>query len=179
MFQFYADRTPAPAGTRSFFPKTVSVVVVVLFVLLVLLGWYGNQVIIAIIPENGLPIQTFTVGQGGEWRYHYTHSVQQTPCDEYFRVDGPDAMVMTHTVYESFGVGLPYDANDGRFRILDKQGKFDMEMNRPYKVLRFRTAVQARPKIFHGERQYDLCDLYGQGTLVTVRALKRYQSWVW
>ncbi|HCJ90311.1 MAG TPA: DUF1850 domain-containing protein [Acidaminococcaceae bacterium] len=178
MFLFNPDRTPVSTGTRSFLRRPVSAILVVLFVLLVLLGWYGNQLIIAIIPENGLPARTFYVGKGGEWSYHYTHSVQLTPCDEYFRINGPDDMVMTHTVYQSFGVGLPYDPKDGKFTALEKEGKFEMEMNRPYRSLRFRTAVQARPMIFHGTQVYDLCNLYGQGTLVEVRALKRYQYWL-
>ena len=50
-------------------------------------------------------------------------------------------------------------------------------MNRPYKSLMFRTAVQAMPKIIHKDKTYDLCALYGQGTLVEVRVIKRYQYW--
>ena len=170
------DRTPASTGARSFF-KHLSLVVLLL-VLLAAAGWYGNQLLVVLLPENGFPIRFFSVEKGGEWSYHYKHSVQQTPVDEYFRVNGVDNMTMTHTTYESLGVGLPYDPSEGKFTSLKKDGKFDLEMNRPYKSLKFRTAVQAMPKIIHKDVTYDLCPLYGQGTLVEVKVMKRYQYWL-
>ena len=153
-----------------------SVVFLLLFILAAV-GWYGNQLLVILVPENSLPIQSFAVEKGGEWSYHYKHSVQQTPVDEFFRVNGVDDMTMTHTTYESLGVGLPYDPAEGTFKSLKKDGKFDLEMNRPYKSLMFRTAVQAMPKIIHKDKTYDLCLLYGQGTLVEVKVIKRYQYW--
>ena len=169
------DRTPASTGARSFF-KHPSFVFLLLFILAAV-GWYGNQLLVILVPENSLPIQSFAVEKGGEWSYHYKHSVQQTPVDEFFRVNGVNDMTMTHTTYESLGVGLPYDPAEGTFKSLKKDGKFDLEMNRPYKSLMFRTAVQAMPKIIHKDKTYDLCALYGQGTLVEVRVIKRYQYW--
>ena len=170
------DRTPASTGARSFF-KHPSFVLLLLIVLAAV-GWYGNQLLVVLLPEGNLPVQYFAVDKGGEWRYHYKHSVQQTPVDEYFRVNGVDDMTMTHTIYESLGVGLPYDPSEGKFTSLKKDGKFDLEMNRPYKALKFRTAVQARPKIIHKDITYDLCLLYGQGTLVEIKVMKRYQHWM-
>ena len=38
--------------------------------------------------------------------------------------------------------------------------------------------MQAMPKIIHRDEIYDLCALYGQGTLVEVKAVKRYQYWL-
>ena len=141
------DRTPASTGARSFF-KHPSFVFLLLLILAAV-GWYGNQLLVILVPENNLPIQSFAVEKGGEWSYHYKHSVQQTPVDEFFRVNGVNDMTMTHTTYESLGVGLPYDPAEGTFKSLKKDGKFDLEMNRPYKSLMFRTAVQAMPKIIH------------------------------
>lgn len=170
------DRTPASTGARSFFKHPSFVVL--LLIMLASAGWYGNQLLVILLPENDLPVSYFPVAKGGEWSYHYKHSVQQTPVDEYFRVDGVDDMTMTHTTYESLGVGLPYDPAEGKFTSLKKDGKFDLEMNRPYKSLKFRTAVQAMPKIIHKDVTYDLCPLYGQGTLVEVKVMKRYQYWL-
>ncbi|MBR4907409.1 MAG: DUF1850 domain-containing protein [Acidaminococcaceae bacterium] len=170
------DRTPASTGARSFFKHPS--LAVLLLLLLAAAGWYGNQLLVVLLPENGFPIRFFSVEKGGEWSYHYKHSVQQTPVDEYFRVNGVDDMTMTHTTYESLGVGLPYDPSEGKFTSLKKDGKFDLEMNRPYKSLKFRTAIQAMPKIIHKGEIYDLCPLYGQGTLVEVKVMKRYQYWL-
>lgn len=172
----YPDRAPGPSGVRSFSRHPSFILLFLL--LLALFGWYGDRLLVVLIPENDLPVITFAVEKGGEWRYHYTHSVQQTPVDEFFRADGAGRMTMTHTTYESLGVGLPYAPSEGRFTSLQKEGRFDVEMDRPYEVVRFRTAVQARPKIIHGNTVYDLCSLYGQGTLVEVRVMKRYQYWL-
>ena len=170
------DRTPASTGARSFFKHPAFLLL--LMVVLAVAGWYGNQLLVLLLPEKNLPVQYFAVDKGGEWSYHYKHSVQQTPVFEYFRVNGVDDMTMTHTTYESLGVGLPYDPSEGKFTSLKKDGKFDLEMNRPYKSLSFRTAVQAMPKIIHKDVIYDLCQLYGQGTLVEVKVIKRYQYWL-
>ena len=167
------DRTPASTGARSFFKHPSFVLL--LLIILAAAGWYGNRLLVVLLPENDLPVRYFSVEKGGEWRYRYKHSVQQTPVDEYFRVNGVDDMTMTHTTYESLGVGLPYDPSEGKFTSLKKDGKFDLEMNRPYKSLKFRTAVQAMPKIIHKDMTFDLCPLYGQGTLVEVKVIKRYQ----
>ena len=170
------DRTPASTGARSFY-KRPSFVLLLLIVLAVI-GWYGDQLLVVLLPENDRPISSFPVKKGEEWHYHYKHSVQQTPVDEYFRVNGVNDLTMTHTTYESLGVGLPYDVAEGKFTSLKKDGKFDLEMNRPYRSLQFRTAVQAMPKIIHNKETYDLCALYGQGTLVEVKVIKRYQYWL-
>ncbi len=170
------DRTPASTGARSFY-KHPSFVLLLLLVLAAF-SWYGDCLMVVLLPENSLPVISFPVSKGEEWHYHYKHSVQQTPVDEYFRVNGPNDMTMTHTTYESLGVGLPYDPSEGKFTSLKKDGKFDLEMNRPYRSLQFRTAVQARPKIIHNTDTYDLCSLYGQGTLVEVRVMKRYRYWL-
>ena len=170
------DRTPASTGARSFY-KRPSFVLLLLIVLAAICR-YGDQLLVVLLPENNLPVLYFAVEKGGEWSYHYKHSVQQTPVDEYFQVNGVDDMTMTHTTYQSLGVGLPYDVAEGKFTSLKKDGKFDLEMNRPYRSLQFRTAVQAMPKIIHNNETYDLCTLYGQGTLVEVKVVKRYQYWL-
>ena len=170
------DRTPASTGARSFYKRPSFVLL--LFIIAAAFFWYGDQLLVVLLPENERNVCSFPVTKGEEWHYRYKHSVQQTPVDEYFRVNGVDDMTMTHTTYESLGVGLPYDPAEGKFTSLEKDGKFDLEMNRPYRSLKFRTAVQAMPKIIHKDKTYDLCLLYGQGTLVEVKVIKRYQYWL-
>ena len=171
------DRTPPSRGVRSFFKNQLKSLLLLLVLLLAGSLWYASQLVLAILPENGQALAV-PVRPGDVWRYHYKHSVQQTPCDEYFRVEGPHAMTMTHTIYESFGVGLPYDASEGQFVPLKEKGKFEMILNRPYSSVTFRTAVQARPALYCKDRSYDLCTLYGQGTKVSVTVMERYAFWL-
>ncbi len=171
------DRTPPFCGVRSFFKKQGSKLLLLLVVVIGAIAWYGNRLVFVILPERG-KIITLPVQPGEEWVYHYKHSVQQTPCEEYFRIDGSHAMTMTHTIYQSFGVGLPYDGTEGQFISLKNDGKFEMILNRPYTAVSFRTAVQAMPKIRMQNHTYDLCYLYGQGTKVTVTVMRRYEVWL-
>ncbi len=150
---------------------------ILLILMMAAVVWYGSRLVFVILPERGKSI-LLPVQPDEEWVYHYKHSVQQTPCDEYFRINGPHDMTMTHTIYQSFGVGLPYDGSEGQFISLKKDGKFEMILNRPYASVNFRTAVQAMPKIRMQNHTYDLCELYGQGTRVMVTVMRRYELWL-
>lgn len=170
------DRLPGTSGNRSFLKKTIVILVTVL-VGLGILFWYANQLVVSINPEAGLPKQCFTAEIGEKWHIAFTHSVQLTTVEEFFRVDGADDMVMTHTRYQSLGVGLPYSPAEGTFTNTP-DGKFILKMDRPYKNVKLRTAIQAKPVIIHKNKTYDLCKLYGQGTLVEIKAEKRYRYWL-
>jgi hypothetical protein len=148
-----------------------------LFLLAVIIVWYSRQLVVVLLPEGNLPIQAFKTYPGDEWYLTYTHSVQRTPVWEYFRVNGINDLTMTHTVYSSLGVGLPYAPYEGQLQ-MTKDGRFDLKMNRPYKSVKLRTAVQAMHKLVHGDRTYDLCALYGQGTLVEVKVERRFELWL-
>ena len=170
------DRSPNTTGDRSFFKKNITNLILLLLLGLGILFWYANQLIVSINPESGMPKQCFSVQAGDTWNIEFTHSVQLTKVEEYFRVNDVNDMLLTHTIYQSLGVGLPYSQTDGKLtRTID--GKFNLEILRPYKVVKLRTAVQAKPSIRHNNFVYDLCDLYGQGTLVEVKVEKRYQYW--
>ncbi len=170
------DRSPGTSGDRSFFKKII-LISIIISVFGGILFWYANQLIVSINPENGLPKQYFTVSTGEEWNIEFTHSVELTTVEEFFRVNGADDMVMTHTRYQSLGVGLPYSPSEGTLTNTP-DGKFILKMNRPYKTIKIRTAVQAKPCILHKTKVYNLCELYGQGTLVEIKAEKHYQYWL-
>ena len=166
----HVDRAPKQKGARP-------ALFIGLFILLIAAGaiyGFGQQLRVALLDDKQQPIVTFSADT---WRYHYTHSVQLTPVDEYFRVNGLDDMTMTHTIYQSLGVGLPFAPYEGRFTQLE-DGTFRFDMNRPYKNLKFRVSRFAKPYIAHGDTKYDLCSLFGDGGLVEVRTMKRYQLWL-
>ena len=154
MMPNFKDRKPAFAGGRSFFP--VKNLVIIVSVVLMLLGWYSTRLVVAIIPEGTSGAVTFATAAGDEWYISLTHSVEKTAWNDYFRVNGANNMTMTQTA----------------------DGKFDMEMNRPYKEVALRISEQAMPHIVHGGDSYDLIALYGQGTAVTVKVMYRYQYWL-
>ena len=169
------DRQMASAPNRSFFP--VKYGLLVLAVAIVAFVWYATRLVISLNPEGDRQPVTFNTSVGDVWNIRFTHSVEKTPVEEFFTVNGAGDLVMTHTRFESFGWGFPYSPADGKITPTD-DGRFDLVMNRPYKTVKMRVAVQAKPCIIHNSTVYDLCDLFGQGTLVEVKAEYRYQYWL-
>ena len=161
-------------GVRPFFKRVFIAALVLLAIFLV---WYAWNLVLVLEPEGGLEIKSMATHPGDEWYLTYTHSVQLTPVWEYFRVNGANDLTMTHTVYSSLGVGLPYAPSEGKYQ-MSKEGRFDLEMNRPFPSVKLRTAVQAQHKLVHQGQVYDLCHLYGQGTLVEVKVEPRYRLWL-
>lgn len=52
-------------------------------------------------------LQCWDIHPGSEFVITYTHSVNKTPVDEYFRIREDYTMVLTKTAFRSFGVGIP------------------------------------------------------------------------
>ncbi len=171
----FKDRRPAQAGARSFFPLNIFVIIV--SVLLIFLSWYSTRLVVAVIPEGKTGAVAFSTHQGDEWNISFTHSVEKTEWDEYFKVNAENDMTMTHTRFESLGWGYPYSPTDGRLRTT-ADGKFILEMNRPYKEVALRISEQAMQHILHGKEDYDLIAMYGQGTAIKIKAIYRYQYWL-
>jgi hypothetical protein len=169
-----SGRTSNFFGVRPFFKRVFIAAFILLAIFVV---WYSQSLVLVLEPEGGLEKKIMATRAGDEWYLNYTHSVQRTPVWEYFRVNGADDLTMTHTVYSSLGVGLPYAPSEGKYQ-LSKEGRFDLEMNRPFKSVKLRTAVQAMHKLVHQGQVYDLCGLYGQGTLVEVKVIPRYKLWL-
>ncbi len=68
------------------------------------------------------------VRPGAEMKYHYIHSVEQTPVEEYFTIVR-EGFKLKKTVYSSYGAGLPLEGGDfsrenGRFVIANQDQIF-------------------------------------------------------
>lgn len=174
MTQDLKDRHPVFTGFRSFL-KTKYLFLCALMAA-VMLVWFSLRLVTVIIPEGDKKPCSFATQKGEGWQIRFTHSVEKTPVEEYFTVNGIDDLTMTHTRFESFGWGFPYSPADGKISQTD-DGRFELIMNRPYKTVKLRIAVQARPCIIHDNTVYDLCDMYGQGTLIEIKTMYRYQYW--
>lgn len=168
------DRKPAEPGSRSFFPMKLFLTIIIVFV--ILLGWYGRQLVIAVVPEGDRKPFAVPTSKGDTWNISLTHSVEKTTWEEFFRINDVHNMTMTHTRFESLGWGYPYSASDGKLSRTG-DGRFNLEMNRPYKDVSLRISEQAMQHIVHHDEDYDLVAMYGQGTAVTIKAQYRYEYW--
>lgn len=171
----FKDRKPAFAGTRSFFPLKYFVIIV--SAVLIFFGWYATRLVVAVVPEGNTGAFAFATYPGDRWKISFTHSVEKTEWDEFFRVNGAEDMTMTHTQFESLGWGYPYSPSDGKFT-KTADGKFNLEMNRPYKEVAIRISEQAMQHIQHGSEDYNLIPMFGQGRAIKIMAMYRYQYWL-
>lgn len=168
-------RSSDSSGGRSFYKK-ILVGALVILTCLGILFWYANQLVVSLNPEGGLPKQYFIIRPGEYWNIEFKHSYELTIVEEFFQVHGVDDMTMVYTKYKSLGCGLPFSKTEGNL-VVEPDGKFKLVMNRPYKTVKIRPAVQARQKVIHNGKVYDLCDLYGHGTLIEIKVEKLYQYW--
>lgn len=99
--------------------------------------------------EFFLPEGNFTLG--------YIHSVLLTPAEEYFKVGDNNKLVLYKTIYESFGVGLPYSQEKWEFDI--KNGKFILKVKRTIEAINLRVSPIPKHWLTIGENRYELIDL--------------------
>ena len=170
------DRKPTQVGFRSFFQVNLYFVIFIMFAVASFI-WYATAIVVSMNPEGERTPIAFTSKVGDVWNIRFTHSVEKTPWEEFFTVNGVNDLTMTHTRFESLGWGYPYSPNDGLFRRTD-DNRFELIMNRPYKQVDLRVAEQAMPCIVHYNTVYDLCALFGHGSLVQVKAEYRWQYWL-
>lgn len=167
------DRGPGCAGFRSFH---WSKYILGLVLLMAAVCYYGNQMVLALLPEEGKKAYVFPTHVGDTWHISLTHSVEKTLWEEFFRVEGINKMTMTHTTFESLGWGFPYSPDEGKL-VHRADNRYELEMNRPFTSVPLRISVQAMQHFHHGATDLDLCKIYGQGTKMDIKVMKRYELW--
>ena len=173
MLQCCKDREPGKSGFRSFFQfKNIAFFAIIICSII----WYSTNLVVAVFPENGKSPIVFTTEKGDQWNVYLTHSVEKTPWEEFFQVNGVNDMTLTSTKFESLGWGFPYGEYEGTLE--HKNGRYLLKMNRPFTMVSIRVASQAMQKLVHGKDCYDLVPLYGTGTKVDIYVLYRYQYWL-
>ncbi len=99
--------------------------------------------------EFYLPQRQFSLG--------YMHSVMKTPAEEFFRINKNNEIVLEKTVYESFGVGLPFLADGNDFEIED--GKFILKTNYILKEINMIISPIPEHWLRIGDMKYELMDI--------------------
>ena len=115
-----------------------------------------NQTVAVVDAEENLPLTI-----------KFTHSVQKTPVIEELRFQGGE-FVLIRTKYKSQGVGLPFDAGDGKFYRDGDWFVFD-DMNRRFKNLDLRTGKGTNLTVTLNGRDYPLYKKFPLGTKIIVK----------
>lgn len=97
----------------------------------------------------------------------FVHSVQKTPVIEELELRNGE-LVLLRTKYKSFGVGLPFDASDGKF-YRDGEWFIMDNMNRHFKNLEMRTGKGTQLKITLNGREFELYKKFPPGTKIIVK----------
>lgn len=103
--------------------------------------------------EIAVPDNHFVLG--------YIHSVLLTPAEEFFFIDEQQQLNLQKTIYESFGVGLPYSQReDWEFEIVD--GKFILYRDRTMASINMIISPIPDHWIEVDGKKYELIDLISE-----------------
>ena len=97
----------------------------------------------------------------------FIHSVQKTPVIEELEFKNGEFLLI-RTKYKSQGVGLPFDAADGKF-YRDGDWFIFEDMNRRFKNLELRTGKGTQLTVILGGREYELYKIFPLGTKIIVK----------
>mgnify|MGYP003938600125 FL=1 len=126
--------------------------------------------------EQGVLVARF-VKYGERFSLHYTHSVQRTPVTEIFVIDDSGSLRLISTIYRSFGVGLPFLADEGSFRIVDDQFILE-DINRIFPTVQLRAGPEARLVLEYAGETIPLYQMLTPGSFVQIRVGPYYSRWM-
>ena len=137
-------------------------------------GWYIRMPFLFAQTSDGIIFRQ-RVDAGTPVTLAYRHSVQKTMIYEYLEVNQiANGFVLKSTKYQSMGVGLPFSADEGKFR--EEDGWFILDnMNRPYPELSIRNGVTNEEKVYVGDTEYDLASLMPLGKELHLYVAPLYQ----
>ncbi len=106
------------------------------------------------------------ISPGDTLKTVYIHSLELTPVWEYFRIDAEYGIVLTDTLYESSGAGLPIPiaGQDSFTKEGDQFHIFDIQQRLPSIVLRVNAAYENR-LIVNDTLTFNLSETPGDGVV--------------
>lgn len=152
------------------FPRAV----IIIFAVVLLLGFWLNSPVLVVREKQQSKFFSYACREGDCFQLSLTHSVEKSPWVDTFLIRDTGDLLLTTSKFESLGWGYPYSEADGKFSI-DKDGKFIMTLKRKFAKINTCVAIQAMPKIIYNNIQLDLCKEFGDGALVEITVMPRYQ----
>jgi hypothetical protein len=143
---------------------------------LIIVGLYLSMRLCLFIETDQGYRTTIPVKKGDTFSLKYTHSVQKTPVVENFAVVDADELVLESTIYQTYGVGLPFLPGEGRF---ERQGdNFVLTgIGRRFEKLSVHAGVIAGLVLEIKGQTVPLYALHEGGAFVTIQAKPCYFRW--
>lgn len=103
----------------------------------------------------------------------YVHSVMKTEAEEFFSVEEKSKdIVLTKTIYSSYGVGLPFLPEEGKLEI--KDGKFILNINRKFKEINMVVSPLAKHYLKINKKKYMFSDVFnGEVKNINLKIIKK------
>lgn len=116
----------------------------------------------------------------GRFTVRFLHSWARSPVDEIFEISG-DVPVLTGTVYEDFGAGLPHEPETARGSMKLENGKIRIDgMERPVPNLQVRVGrFVANHELLYDGRKIPLSRFFSPGDAVVFRVRKIPRCTLW
>ena len=99
-----------------------------------------------------LPDRKFSIG--------YIHSVELTPAEEFLEIQDNNNILLYKTIYQDFGVGLPFSQKENVFDIT--KGEFILERDREMPSIKMRISPIPKHWITVNGEKHQLIDLISQ-----------------
>ncbi|MFZ5648618.1 MAG: DUF1850 domain-containing protein [Bacillota bacterium] len=106
-----------------------------------------------------------------DFSLYYIHSVHKTPVWENFSVGPGDRLVLTSTVFQSLGVGIPFLPGEGQLHF--ENGQIVLRgLDRSFDVLNLMLTPVAEQTLMYRDKSYYLSDYFKSGDLIRIRAVR-------
>lgn len=103
---------------------------------------------------------------------YYVHSVHKTPVWENFKPGPGNHLVLTSTVYESLGVGLPFLPGEGKLAI--ENGRFILSgLDRHFPEVNLEVTPVAGQALVYRDKHYEFNSYFKAGSLIRLRIDRR------
>jgi hypothetical protein len=121
-------------------------------------------------------------GRGGS-EYHITvpdrvfilsfiHSVHHTPVHEVIEVQNDNTLTLKELRYDTLGVGMPYDYENGTLEIID--GKFVLKFDRKFDSINMIVSPIPEHSITIGENTYPLLEFTDPESSLEIKAVDKW-----
>lgn len=153
------------------------VLVLILLVLFAGVGvYFFTRYCLYVRTADGTVLTSGATYPGDTFSLRFIHSVQKTPVVENFRITSGGRLELQSTVYQSFGVGLPFLASEGQFAIVGD--KFVLQnMGRVFRRISLRTGPEAQLTMLYRGREWPLYRDLPAGSRVDIYVAPFYARW--
>ncbi|MGF6905781.1 DUF1850 domain-containing protein [Fusobacterium sp. PH5-44] len=144
------------------------------FLLVTIIGYgllaFGKSTNLIIENRKNQKEYIFVIPQG-EFTLGYVHSVMKTNVEENFVVNN-EKITLKSTVYQSYGVGLPFLPEEGDLEIID--GKFVLKINRDFEKIHMTISPLGNHYLRIAGKTYPFKEMFGEETVkITLKVSKK------